>query len=753
MSYEDIVQTTVRDAAMYESTPWGSKYTQAIKDLEKLANKGDTQAQYGLGAIYSERSRYHDGSGNNEEASQQSLAWLVKAANNGHKDALYELGVNPDQDEQKSKGYILKAFHAGSAKAKDEIVSSVVIQLLIPQMNEVYSTLRLRAKSGDTEAQKTLSSSSYDYLEDHRFDGYKKAMKLSDTELINLYQKDYILPQIDQEERTLWWNKLSENSTDKLPYTVGELWENKDYDKLLSLLDKYSSNGNYRAKAWIGLMYIGGYGVLKDYKKALRLFRESEEISKGDGLVADIERSGELQKEQLTPFYKWYMKQAEKGDVQAQVDLARMYEYGNSYIEKNSSKSIGWLEKAAALDYLKASYELAQAYTSKYSVDKKSSNSLKKALYWYAKAANNGDINAMNYLGNIYLMAEFGVQNYFEARRWFGKAAALNDPYALQQLGKIYYHGLGVKKDSVQALKYFEKANSLPSQNFSVTDSNPMLQYMYYSGEGVEKNNTKVIELFLNNNGELQERYSPSSCIKILADLGDTFMEEQCLFTKTRWQNPDFRQNLNQFLLFAENGSWLSQLAVGNIYYDAGDNKNAKKWLEKVISDSSMVDYFKWEATAREHGLSLQESMNSYDFIYKLFLHSYIKMGKIYENGLDVDKNMSLSYEYNERAAELVARNATGSLRHSDRNIDKKLERQWLLEGAKMGHQQSAYFLILDLYRDSPAIYALADLLNITPYSSSGETMTAEEIELGQQLAHNPEELWKRIEVDISKMQ
>ncbi|MCO6546134.1 MAG: sel1 repeat family protein, partial [Gilliamella sp.] len=81
-----------------------------------------------------------------------------------------------------------------------------------------------------------------------------------------------------------------------------------------------------------------------------------------------------------------------------------------------------------------------------------------KALEWYQKASENGNVNAQYSLGDMYFDGKVVEQDYSLAKIWLEKAAEQNDPYAQWNLGVIYFNGYDVKKDTEKAKELFKKA-------------------------------------------------------------------------------------------------------------------------------------------------------------------------------------------------------------------------------------------------------------------------------------------------------
>ena len=203
-------------------------------------------------------------------------------------------------------------------------------------------------------------------------------------------------------------------------------------------------------------------------------------------------------------------KAAEEGDVDAQIQLGRIYCEGAEVDRKDRSKAESWFRKAAEQGSRDAEFDLAvmladdrygesfrtaetifrkyaeqgdadaqfclgllleQGYEDvKYGIHNDPSRVMKwqQSVHWYQLAAEQGDVRAMRALGMAYsepsdwrvgFMTEKRVEKDFEkAAEWFRKAAEVGDFAAQRNLGYLYLKGKGVKKDKAEARKWLEKA-------------------------------------------------------------------------------------------------------------------------------------------------------------------------------------------------------------------------------------------------------------------------------------------------------
>ena len=82
----------------------------------------------------------------------------------------------------------------------------------------------------------------------------------------------------------------------------------------------------------------------------------------------------------------------------------------------------------------------------------------KKAVYWYQKAAEQGNAEAQVRLGEMYYWGQGVARDYKKAKYWFQKAAEQGNAIAQYYLGKMYHYGFGVAQDHKKAKYWYQKA-------------------------------------------------------------------------------------------------------------------------------------------------------------------------------------------------------------------------------------------------------------------------------------------------------
>lgn len=160
---------------------------------------------------------------------------------------------------------------------------------------------------------------------------------------------------------------------------------------------------------------------------------------------------------------KWYLLAAEQNDENAQLNLARLYEYmADEIYDQYYEKALYWIEKSANLGNIDAQMLAADYYESGKGVE----IDLEKAISWYEKAAGNGGAYAKYVLAFFYGTGQGVEFNSKKAVELYQAAYGAGVLYSSYELGRIYEIGDWVKQDINKARSlYFESAkyNYIPA--------------------------------------------------------------------------------------------------------------------------------------------------------------------------------------------------------------------------------------------------------------------------------------------------
>ncbi len=222
------------------------------------------------------------------------------------------------------------------------------------------------------------------------------------------------------------------------------------------------------------------------------------------------------------------IKQADLGNLQAQLLLGYSYLYGENGLE--------------------ADYD--------------------KAFEYYSKAALQNDATGLNNLGSLYYGGLGVKRNSAKAAFLFNKAAELGNADAAVNLGFILISGNGAKQDKAKALDYFEKASSAGNAIAQF-----MTGYAYYTGNLRPHDYNKAAPL-----------------IKSAADAG--IDEAQLVLADIYINGLGFPQNYNNAVkylrLAASQGNTQAMMTLADILY-AGDKYNRDIEFAHVLYNLAAV--------------------------------------------------------------------------------------------------------------------------------------------------------------------
>ena len=312
-----------------EAQAWlGSSYERGIngyrKDAQnavywyrKAAEQGHTDAQYNLGIIYS----WGQGVPQNSE---QGAYWVRKAADKGHHQAedhmcyLYMVGKGVPQDYKKAFDWGIKAARAGISYSQYAVGALYYFGRGVRQdYVEAMKWYRKSAEQGNSYAQNNLGVM-YEQGQgvtrnyDQALQWYKKAATqgntIAQTNLYNLQEKMKSVTVAATEPP-----ELPELPEPKELYDKGEQCRlSKNYSEALKYYRQAAEHNYAPAQDKIGWMYQNGWGVSRNYSEAVN----------------------------------WYSKASNQGNAAAQASLAYMY-YKGWGVSKNLQQALYWYKKSA----------------------------------------------------------------------------------------------------------------------------------------------------------------------------------------------------------------------------------------------------------------------------------------------------------------------------------------------------------------------------------------------------------------------
>lgn len=121
----------------------------------------------------------------------------------------------------------------------------------------------------------------------------------------------------------------------------------KDYDKIFQDLMPCAESGVPLAQNYIGLMYVGGLGVVKDEAKGFAYIEQAAKNNNAIGQfnLGNLYRQGQGCTLNMDKAVEWYQKAADNKNSRAAYSLGYMYLKGFG-VPQDYSQAVAWFEKS-----------------------------------------------------------------------------------------------------------------------------------------------------------------------------------------------------------------------------------------------------------------------------------------------------------------------------------------------------------------------------------------------------------------------
>lgn len=114
---------------------------------------------------------------------------------------------------------------------------------------------------------------------------------------------------------------------------------------------------------------------------------------------------------------------AERGDPLAQLKLGMLYYMGKG-VPENEKTALTWLKRSADQGQIEAMFQLGNLYAFGEHAGQLSPEPDREAALWYFHAASRGHAEAQHTLGLMFLAGKGVAENSGEGIRWIRRAAA-----------------------------------------------------------------------------------------------------------------------------------------------------------------------------------------------------------------------------------------------------------------------------------------------------------------------------------------
>ena len=153
---------------------------------------------------------------------------------------------------------------------------------------------------------------------------------------------------------------------------------------------------------------------------------------------------------------KEWLESAKKGDANSQVALGFLYQIGLG-VKLDMNQAVYWWDKAASQGNTEAMRTAARVYlTGAPGVE----SDVPKSMKYYQKAAEANDPIAQLNLAQLLIKFARDDDDLKQAAYWFLRAAEQGSPSAMHNLGLMFEKGLGVPPDAAESKKWYAKAEA-----------------------------------------------------------------------------------------------------------------------------------------------------------------------------------------------------------------------------------------------------------------------------------------------------
>lgn len=372
-------KTDVRGALFQKGQEayWKKDYETAFSYYCQAAAEGD------IAGIYAMATAYRWGHGVETDV-EKAVELYKKSAEYGYSPAQFELAEIFASDEiekrdmQRALFWYEKSAEQGYARAQEQLAFCYEEGDGVEQSDEkaVY-WLEKAANQG-------LDFSQY---------------------LLGTHYKDGTGVDQNAQKALYWFEKSAEWGNSYAQFELSAIYDEKgDIKTSVEWLRKAAEQDHEIAQHNLGVAYVKGEGVERDFEKALEWFLKAKEngCEFSDGAIKKL-REILQEKEEVID------------------DAEKLFSIGMDHIRKKEYETaVGYLKRAADKGWAEAQYMLALCYKDGYGVEKDPRETVK----WAEKAANQGHVEAQYLIGVCYLEGNGVSEDMQKGDYWLEKAAA-----------------------------------------------------------------------------------------------------------------------------------------------------------------------------------------------------------------------------------------------------------------------------------------------------------------------------------------
>jgi TPR repeat protein len=323
---------------------------------------------------------------------------------------------------------------------------------VLQDVEQAKSFYLLAARSDDARAQLALAKI-YEGEQDRAATGwYLKAAQQGNIDAQFALGRNYSSAEnVDQDHFTgiSWYLKAGEQGDARALMTLGHLFGGGLDHMATASFRRAAQLGVAEAQFFLGQQYSAGKGVPQDFYQAFAWFSRAGEqgYAQAQSAMGSCYLTGNGVARNFSQALAWFQKAADQQDSRALWNMGSMYASGGDGVVQDLRRAFECCQKAADLGFVPAQATLGVLFARIKNLD--------QAVFWWGKAAEQGDPEAQYNLALMFNKGQGVEQNLELAFHWFGEAAQQGVPSAQSRLGIVYATGEGVALDAIEAHKWF----------------------------------------------------------------------------------------------------------------------------------------------------------------------------------------------------------------------------------------------------------------------------------------------------------
>lgn len=440
--------------------------------------------------------------------------------------------------------------------------------------------------------------------------------------------------------------------------------------KAVELAKPLADQGNADALYLMGFAHESGKGVEASKDKALEYYRKAAAMKHKDAIYRLSFNLLASEKEEERNQAREVLETSAKDDpaVAGRI-LGEAYLRGKLTAAADPDKALYWWKRAADAGDIPSILLTARFYEGQFGLAER--KDLKESLASYAKAAGLGDAGAMAALGSRLLSGDEKIRDEQKGREWLKKAIAAKEYSAYLALGDYEEN---VKKNLKNALAEYERGKDAGQVDCMLRTAD-----FYIEGKGVEKDAARGIAL-----------------LEKAAEAGNPMASMRLAESALGAEKPDMLVGYKH-LLSASNGNLVAaQHALGRLYLSGklavADVPAGIAWLTRAAQGGSAQAQYDLASIYVQGGTGVPQNLENAGQLFMLATNqghapSTLALARMLQEGIGTKADLVKAWALATLAQERGEESAKKVIEAIAEKLDdkQKAEAKKLLEDIKSG--------------------------------------------------------------------